>query len=127
MDSLSKRELETHVPVVGWLQIVNGLLGILWGALLYLWLGSFNVDTLLGTRWGQIILVAFVLAVITFAIGMLFVVRSSRKVLGHLQEEACTHMEEVGGLQRTMNSSQIVVLLLGIVVIALMVMASQRV
>jgi len=31
MDVLSKKELETHVTVVGWLQIVNGLLGIMWG------------------------------------------------------------------------------------------------
>jgi len=31
MDILSKKELETHVTVVGWLQIVNGLLGIMWG------------------------------------------------------------------------------------------------
>lgn len=34
MDVLSKKELETHVTVVGWLQIVNGLLGIMWGVLL---------------------------------------------------------------------------------------------
>jgi hypothetical protein len=32
MDTLNKKELETHVAVAGWLQIVNGLLGILWGA-----------------------------------------------------------------------------------------------
>jgi hypothetical protein len=31
MDFLSKKELETHVTVVGWLQIANGLLGIMWG------------------------------------------------------------------------------------------------
>ncbi|HMK09234.1 MAG TPA: hypothetical protein VK449_09420 [Anaerolineales bacterium] len=31
MDVLSKKELETHITVVGWLQIANGLLGIVWG------------------------------------------------------------------------------------------------
>jgi hypothetical protein len=34
MDTLSKNELGTHVTVVGWLQIVNGLLGIMWGVFL---------------------------------------------------------------------------------------------
>ena len=33
MDVLSKKDFETHVSVVGWLQIVNGLLGIIVGAL----------------------------------------------------------------------------------------------
>jgi len=32
MDVLSKKDFETHVAVVGWLQIVNGLLGIIAGA-----------------------------------------------------------------------------------------------
>jgi hypothetical protein len=34
MDVLSKKELETHITVVGWMQILNGLLGILVGAFL---------------------------------------------------------------------------------------------
>lgn len=100
---------------------------IFWGALLYLWLGTFNVDVLLGSRWGQTILVAFVVSLVAFATGILFVIRTSKRILGHLEEEACAHQETVGALQRTMNSAQIVVLALGIVVIALMVMASQRV
>jgi hypothetical protein len=32
MDVLSKKDFETHLAVVGWLQIVNGLLGIIVGA-----------------------------------------------------------------------------------------------
>jgi hypothetical protein len=34
MDVLSKKELETHITVVGWLQIVHCLLGIMWGVFL---------------------------------------------------------------------------------------------
>jgi hypothetical protein len=34
MDALSKKELETHIKVVAWLQIGNGLLGIMWGVFL---------------------------------------------------------------------------------------------
>jgi hypothetical protein len=33
MDVLSKKDFGTHVAVVGWLQIANGLLGLLLGAL----------------------------------------------------------------------------------------------
>jgi len=32
MDMLSKKDFETHICVAGWLQIVNGLLGIVAGA-----------------------------------------------------------------------------------------------
>jgi hypothetical protein len=34
MDTLSRKDIETHVAVVAWLQILNGLLGIVVGAFL---------------------------------------------------------------------------------------------
>ncbi len=47
MDVLSKKDFETHVAVVGWLQIVNGLLGIIAGAFvatLILGAGAFSAS-----------------------------------------------------------------------------------
>ena len=42
MDVLSKKDFGTHVAVVGWLQIVNGLLGIV--------IGAFAATLILGAR-----------------------------------------------------------------------------
>jgi hypothetical protein len=47
MDVLSKKDFETHVAVVGWLQIVNGLIGIIAGAFvatLILGAGAFSAS-----------------------------------------------------------------------------------
>jgi hypothetical protein len=47
MDVLSRKDFETHVAVVGWLQIVNGLIGIIAGAFmatLILGAGAFSAS-----------------------------------------------------------------------------------
>ena len=49
MDILSKKDFETHVAVVGWLQIVNGVIGIIIGAFvatLILGAGAFSASVM---------------------------------------------------------------------------------
>ena len=49
MDVLSKKDFETHIAVVGWLQIVNGMLGLVAGAFmatLILGAGAFSASVM---------------------------------------------------------------------------------
>ena len=73
-----------------------------------------------------VLITALVLALVAFALGMIFGIGSARKILGHLNEEACTHGPEVGALQKRFNISQFVNLGLGFVIIALMVVATEH-
>jgi len=92
---------------------------------LHLYIGDANPVILFESRWWQTIFAAFLLIFATFAIGMLFVVRTSRRMLAHLNEAACEHKDEATGLQRTMERSQLVVVLLSFTIILLMVGASR--
>lgn len=113
------------IPVIVRYVPLTAILTIVFGVSLYLYIGEANPAILFESRWGQTIFAAFLLALATFAIGMLFVVRTSGRMLTHLNEVACEHEDEAAGLQRTMNRSQLVVVLLSFVIIFLMVGASR--
>jgi len=120
-----KESMRQLVPVALHYVPMSAALTIILGALLYLVMGSFSVDVLLGSRWGGILFASLVLAVATFAFGMVVVIGAAKKVLGHLEEASCDHGEIVGRLQRTFNRGQVIVLALGLVIIALMISASR--
>ena len=104
---------------------LTAILTIVFGLGLCIYIGEANPAILFESRWGQTIFHALLLIFATFAIGMLFVVRTSRRMLAHLNEAACEHKDEAAGLQRTMNRSQLVVVLLSFTIILLMVGASR--
>jgi len=122
-----KEAVRQIMPVTIRVVPLTAMLTITFGALLFLQLGSFNPDLLIGSRWGQTILVALALTLATFTFGMIAVVRTSHRILVHLNEEACGHAEQVVAMQKRVNSGQIVALVLGLAIIGLMVAASQRV
>ena len=64
----------------------HAILTIVFGLGLYLYIGEANPAILFESRWGRTIFAAFLLILATFAIGMLFVVRTSRRMLAHLNE-----------------------------------------
>ena len=103
---------------------LTAILTIVFGVGLHLYIGDANPVILFESRWGQTIFHALLLIFATFAIGMLFVVRTSRRMLAHLNEAACEHKDEAAGLQRTMNRSQLVVVV-SFTIILLMVGASR--
>jgi len=80
MDTLSKKDIGTHVAVVAWLQIMNGLLGIVAGAFvaaLLVGIGAivddaiaFRIMALTATSLGGLLLVLSVPGVVT-GIGLL--------------------------------------------------------
>lgn len=102
-----------------------GAMTILFGAVLYLYMGVFDANILVGSTWGQLLLAALILAVGTFAYGLVWGIGSARQLLTHLQEEACDHRDVVMGLQRRFNRVQIGVLFLGLIIIGLMVYVVQ--
>ncbi|MFQ5986166.1 MAG: hypothetical protein ACE5KQ_02260 [Thermoplasmata archaeon] len=102
-----------------------GAMTILFGAVLYLYIGAFDAAVLLGSTWGQLLLVALILTLGTFVYGLVWGIGSARGLLGHLEEEVCDHREEVVGLQSRFNRVQIGVLLLGLIIIGLMVYVVQ--
>ncbi len=126
MDPAARKETMKHlIPVVERYLPGSAALTIIFGVALYLYLGSFDPGILIGTVWGQILLTALVLALIAFAVGVIFGIGSARKILAHLNEEACTHGPQVGGLQKTFNTSQFLNLGFGLVIVALMVLATR--
>jgi hypothetical protein len=98
---------------------------IIFGVALYLYMGSFDPANLVGRTWGKILLTALVLALVAFAIGMIFGIGSAKKILGHLNEDACTHGPEVGALQKRFNMTQFINLGFGFAIVALMVIATE--
>ncbi|HKW42853.1 MAG TPA: hypothetical protein VJP06_01580 [Thermoplasmata archaeon] len=126
VDAASRKEfMKQLIPVITQFLPGSAVMTILFGFILYLYLGSFDVAYLTGSEWGRILLTALVLALATFAIGMVFGVGSAKKILGHLNEETCTHGPEVGALQTRFNQAQFVGLALGFVIIGLMVAATE--
>jgi len=126
VDAATAKELmKKLIPIVTRFLPGSAVMTILFGVLLYLYLGAFDVPYLTGSDWGRTLLAALVLSLATFAIGMVFGVRSAKKILGHLNEESCAHGPEVGALQKRFNLSQFVALALGLVIVALMVLATE--
>lgn len=120
-----KEFLQKLIPVV--IRFIPGvaIMTIVFGAVLYLLLGNFDPNVLWGTEWGRVLLVALVLTLALFAFGLLVVIRASRRIVVHLNEEACTHGPEMGRLQKTFNNGQIVALVWGVLILVLMVLATE--
>jgi hypothetical protein len=126
VDMAARKETMKHlIPVVTRYVPGSAVMTILMGAVLYLYMGGFDTDVLIGSDWGRVLLSTLVLALVAFGIGMVFGVGSAKKILAHLQEAACTHGPEVGALQKRFNLAQFVVLGLGLWIIALMVVATR--
>src|SRR5256712_4760174 len=97
MDMAARKEvMKRLIPVVERYLPGSAALTIIFGVALYLYLGSFDPDLLVGTAWGKVLLTALVLALIAFALGLVFGIGSARKILAHLNEENCTHGPAVG-------------------------------
>ncbi len=84
-----KEVLRQLIPVVIRFVPVAAVLTIGFGAVLYLLLGDFDPNALWGTEWGRVLLGSLLLTLALFAFGILVVIRASRRILGHLNEEAC--------------------------------------
>ena len=127
MDMAARKEtMKKLIPVVERYLPASAAMTIIFGVLLYLYIGSFDPATLVGKAWGKILLTALVLALTSFAVGIIFGIGSGKKILAHLNEEACTHGPEVGNLQKTFTRSQFINLGLGLVIVALMVIATEK-
>jgi hypothetical protein len=120
-----KEVLQKMIPVVIRFIPMAAASTILWGALLYLVLGGFDPAVLWGSEWGLAILLALILTLALFAFGILVVIGASRKILGHLNEAACTHQAEMGSLQKTFNRGQVVALVWGASILVLMILATE--
>ncbi len=126
VDMTARKAVLRHLlPVAIHYIPVSAIMTIITGALLYLYLGQFQGAILLGAGWGRILLGALLLTLATFAYGMVIVIGAGKAIARHLGEEACNHQAEVGALQRQFNVGQIVVLVLGLVIIAIMVYVSE--
>jgi hypothetical protein len=97
---------------------------IVFGFALYLWMGAFKPAILVESNWGRTLLAALVLSLTAFGIGMVVGVGGAKRILVHLDEETCTHGPEVAALQKRFNASQFIGLGLGLVIVALMVVAT---
>jgi len=127
MDPAARKEaMKRLIPVVERYLPGSAAMTIILGVSLYLYMGSFDPAVLIGSPWGKILMTALVLALVAFALGMIFGIGSARKILGHLNEDACTHGPEVGALQKRFNLTQFINLGLGLVIIALMVVATEK-
>lgn len=120
-----KEMLRQLIPVVIRFIPVAAILTIAFGATLYLVLGGFDPNVLWGTEWGRVLLGALILTLALFVFGVGVVIRASRKILDHLNEEACAHGAEMGALQKTFNRGQIVALVWGAAILSLMVVATE--
>ena len=122
-----KAAMKQLLPVVTRYIPGSAVMTIVTGAILYLYIGVYlahmNLDAFLGTRWGLTLLAALIFSLTAFALGMVFGVGAAKRILTHLEEPACEHGAEVGGLTKRFNQAQVVVLVLGFVIIALMVYA----
>ncbi len=103
----------------------TAVMTILFGAVLYLYMGGFDPAILVGSTWGLLLLAALILSIGTFAVGMVWGIGSARKLLTHLEEEACDHRDVAVGLQRRFNRVQIGNLVFGLIIIGIMVYVVQ--
>ncbi len=121
----ARKEVMRHlIPTTIHFVPMSAVMTILFGAILYLYMGSFNPTILVETLWGLLLLTSLVLTLATFAYGMTVGVGTSRSILGHLKEEVCEHAAEMGRLQKRFNMAQVVVLVLGIIILGMMVFAT---
>lgn len=100
------------------------ILTIVFGFALYLYMGQFNPALLVGILWGQLLLAALALALLMLGVGLGVGMRAGRALLIHLQEEQEQHPQEVAALQKRFSGAQLVAFVLGLVVLALMVLAT---
>src|SRR2546427_5644389 len=104
MDPAARKEtMKRLIPVVERYLPGSAAMTIIFGVALYLYMGSFDPAVLIGIPWGKILLTALVLALVSFALGMIFGIGSAKKILVHLNEETCTHGLEIGALQKRFN------------------------
>jgi uncharacterized membrane protein len=128
MEMPARRETMRHlIPVLTQYIPGSAAMTILFGFILYLWIGAFQPAALIESNWGRTLLAALVLSLAAFGIGTAVGVRGARRMLVHLNEEACTHGPEVAALQKRFNLSQFTGLGLGLIIVALMVLATERV
>lgn len=120
-----KETLRQLIPVVIRFIPATAVLTIAFGAILYLLLGNFDPNVLWGSTWGLALLAALILSLALFAFGLLVVIRASRRILGHLNEAACTHGPEMGRLTKTFNNGQVVALVWGAAILVLMILATE--
>lgn len=113
------------IPVVLRFVPLSAVMTIASGALLYLFLGNFDPAELWGTSWGLAMIASLVLTLALFAFGIFAVMGASRKLLVHLNEEACTHGPDVGRLQKSFGRGQVISFGLGALVLALMIVATE--
>jgi uncharacterized membrane protein len=120
-----KETMRRVIPIMTQYLPGSAAMTILFGFVLYLWMGSFEPAVLVESAWGRTLLAALVLALTAFAIGIAVGVRGARRMLVHLNEEACTHGPEVAALQKRFNISQFTGLGIGLLIVALMVVATE--
>lgn len=116
-----KEFLLTLIPVVIRYIPLVAVLTILFGSLLYVHLGAYDVNVLFYSAWGQTLLAALILAIGTLAYGIVGVIGAARKLLVHLKEEVCEHGPVVRALTVRFNMGQILILGLGVVILGIMV------
>jgi putative copper export protein len=120
-----KDVLRQLIPVVIRFIPATATLTIVFGAILYLLLGNFDPNVLVGSTWGLVLLAALILALALFAFGLLVVIRASRRILDHLNEPACSHGPEMGRLTKRFNNGQVVALVWGALILSLMILATE--
>lgn len=125
VDPGARRETLRHlIPINLRYTPLVAVFTIVFGASLYVWMGRNDLGILVTTQWGLTLLIALILALLMFGYGMGFVLRAGRLLHGHLEEEKCEHQQEVGRLQRRFNGGQVTLLGLGLLIIGLMVFAT---
>jgi len=120
-----KATMKQLIPVLTQYIPGSAVLTIVTGAVLYLYLGGFNTFVLFSTTWGLVLLTALLLTVATFLFGLFVGIGTAKKILAHLNEDACGHGPEVGALQKRFNLANFTVFGLGLVIIGLMVYATR--
>jgi len=119
-----KETLKQLIPVANRFIPMVAISTIVFGAILFSLMVNTGPSTMWGTTWSTVILTALILALGLLVFGLLVVLRSSRRILQHLNEEACTHGPEMGKLQKMFARGQVIAFVWGIVILGLMVYAT---
>src|SRR3989304_2564705 len=94
-----KATMRALIPVVTRYVPGAGAMTILFGAILYLYLGQLDPRQLLDL-WGLVLLTALALTLAAFGLGMVLGIGRAKRIFRHLQEQTGTHGPEVGALQK---------------------------
>ena len=125
VDTAARKEtMKRLIPVVERYLPGSAAMTIIFGTILLFYLRDFQVSYIVDSLWGWILIAALVLALTSFVIGMTLGIGSAKKILVHLNEDACTHGPEVGVLQKRFNVTQFINLGFGFAIVALMVVAT---